>query len=277
MIYGYCRVSTDKQNIERQVRNIKEAYPAAEIFKEVYTGTERQGRKLYLKLYKKVKKGDVIVFDSVSRMSRDAAEGIQDYMELFERGIDLIFLKEPMINTSSYAKALNIDIPNSSNEIANIYLDATKKVLKIIATEQIKIAFNQSEKEVKDLQQRTKEGLITARNQGKVLGRHKGQVVTTKKSKIAKAIILKSCKAFGGNKLDVDVMAEINRKFEKEIGKKQVINPKTYYKYKKELKEELEQQQLKKLDEMGVMPNQMDFDEIDLEETKENYNVEYIE
>ena len=30
-IYGYCRISTAKQSIDRQIRNIKAAYPTAHI------------------------------------------------------------------------------------------------------------------------------------------------------------------------------------------------------------------------------------------------------
>ena len=44
-VYGYCRISTPQQNIERQVRNIAAAYPAAHIVREVYTGTACQGRR----------------------------------------------------------------------------------------------------------------------------------------------------------------------------------------------------------------------------------------
>lgn len=43
--YGYCRISTSKQNIERQVRNIQAVYPDAVIVREVFTGTKFQGRK----------------------------------------------------------------------------------------------------------------------------------------------------------------------------------------------------------------------------------------
>ena len=39
-IYGYCRISTSKQNIERQERNIKAEYPTATIIREAYTGTK---------------------------------------------------------------------------------------------------------------------------------------------------------------------------------------------------------------------------------------------
>uniref|UniRef100_UPI00405744B9 recombinase family protein n=1 Tax=Acetatifactor sp. TaxID=1872090 RepID=UPI00405744B9 len=43
-VYGYCRISTKKQNIDRQVRNIRAAFPDAIIVKEIYTGTKFQGR-----------------------------------------------------------------------------------------------------------------------------------------------------------------------------------------------------------------------------------------
>ena len=98
-LYGYCRISTRKQNIERQVRNILEVFPDTIIIKEIYTGTKFQGRKELEKLLKIVRTGDTIVFDSVSRMSRNAEEGFQLYEELFRKGINLIFLKEPHINT----------------------------------------------------------------------------------------------------------------------------------------------------------------------------------
>ena len=46
--YGYCRVSTPKQNIERQVRNIQNTYPDTIIVKEVYTGYDAIKGKEYL-------------------------------------------------------------------------------------------------------------------------------------------------------------------------------------------------------------------------------------
>ena len=51
-VYGYCRVSRKNQNIERQVRNIVAAYPAAHIVKEAFTGTKMEGRKELVKLLK---------------------------------------------------------------------------------------------------------------------------------------------------------------------------------------------------------------------------------
>ena len=83
MIYGYARVSTPHQKLERQITNITNFYPKAQIFREHFTGTT-QSRPVWDKLINLVKAGDTIVFDSVSRMSRNATEGFQDYKKLYE-------------------------------------------------------------------------------------------------------------------------------------------------------------------------------------------------
>lgn len=101
-VYGYCRISRKEQSIDRQVRNILAEYPEAHILKEAFTGTKVEGRREFEKLLKIVHMGDTIVFDSVSRMSRNASEGIELYERLYESGINLVFLKEPYINTATY-------------------------------------------------------------------------------------------------------------------------------------------------------------------------------
>ena len=106
-IYGYCRISTKKQSIDRQIRNIENIYPKAIIIKEAYTGTKIEGRTEFNKLLNRVKEGDTIVFDSVSRMSRNAEEGFELYKELFNKGVNLVFLKEQYINTDTYKETLN--------------------------------------------------------------------------------------------------------------------------------------------------------------------------
>ena len=87
-IYGYCRISTAKQSIDRQIRNIKAEYPTAHIVQEAYTGTSIF-RPEWLKLYRVLKSGDMVVFDSVSRMSRNAEEGFTLYEDLYHKGIRL--------------------------------------------------------------------------------------------------------------------------------------------------------------------------------------------
>ena len=204
-IYGYCRISTNKQSIERQHRNIQEIYPNAIIINEVFTGTKIEGRREWSKLLKQIKQGDTIVFDSVSRMSRDAEEGFKLYKELFNKGVELVFIKEPHINTTTYKEAINGGI-DLTGTIVDSILEGINKYLLALAEQQIKLAFEQSEKEVKDLQQRTKEGIETARLNGKQIGQVKGNKLTTKKSIQAKEIILKHSKDFRGTLSDSDVI-----------------------------------------------------------------------
>ena len=105
-------------------------------------------------------------------------------------------------------------------------MKGVREYLKRLATKQIRIAFDQAEKEVQDLRQRTKEGLRVAKSKGKTLGRVEGSKIETKKSKEVKEKILKLSKEFGGNLKDKEIMELIG------------IARNTFYKYKKELLEE---------------------------------------
>ena len=75
--------------------------------------------------------------------------------------MNLIFLKEPQINTDTYKKALENNIQLTGSNVDYI-LEGVNKYLLALAKEQIRLAFEQSEKEVSDLHQRTKEGIETA-------------------------------------------------------------------------------------------------------------------
>ena len=100
--------------------------------------------------------------------------------------------------------------------------------LMALAKEQIKLAFEQSEKEVADLHQRTREGLLTARLNGKQVGRKKGVGFETKKAREAKQIIRTHCKTFGGTLDDMECM------------KLTGLARNTYYKYKRQIREDAE-------------------------------------
>ena len=227
-IYGYCRISTAKQNIDRQVRNILAVYPKAKIIKETFTGTKFQGRKELDKILRRTKQDDTIVFDSVSRMSRTADEGFQLYQELFEKGVNLVFLKEHYIDTDTYKQAMSNQLEMTGTDV-DVILEGINKYLMILAKKQIEIAFEQSEKEVQDLHQRTKEGIETARQAGKQIGQKKGATLTVKKAILSKQIILKHNKTFGETLSDSETqeLAGISRN--------------SLYLYKRELKEEIEQ------------------------------------
>ena len=224
MIYGYCRISRAKQSIERQIRNIKASYPDAVIIQEVFTRTSLN-RKEWNKLYSKVKHGDTIIFDSVSRMSGNAEEGFNAYESLYSRGVNLVFIKEPHINTNTYKQALENNVALTGGTVDYI-LEGVNKYLLALAKEQIRLAFEQSEKEVQDLHQRTREGIETARLAGKQIGQKEGTKLITKKSIAAKVEILKHSKDFNGTLADTDLM------------KLTGLARNTFYKYKRELRKE---------------------------------------
>lgn len=226
MNYGYCRISRKEQNIDRQIRNIKAEYPDAIIIQEAFTGTTIN-RTEFLKLLKKIKDGDTIIFDSISRMSREKEEGTKLYFELFDKGVNLIFLKEHYIDTDTYKSAIEQSIGTTGNEIADIYIEATNKVIKLLAEKQIKKAFEQSEKEVEDLHQRTREGIETARINGKRIGGVEGKKLNIKKSGPMKEQIIRLSKDFQGSNTDAEVI--------KIIG----LARNTYYKYKREIKADI--------------------------------------
>lgn len=224
LTYGYCRISHKSQNIQRQLENILKEYPKAILKKEIYTGTTTD-RKEWQKLKKVLKIGDTIVFDSVSRMSRNADEGIQEYFDLMRNGINLIFLKEHYIDTEVYQEQIkaNNSLETEDKDLNETILNGIREYLKRLATRQIKIAFDQAEKEVLDLRQRTKEGLRVAKSKGKQIGGVTGKKLITKKSLDMKEQIKKLSKEFNGNLKDFEIISLLK------------LSRNTYYKYKKEI------------------------------------------
>ena len=230
--YGYCRVSTRKQKLDRQITNILSGYPNAIIKTEHFTGTT-VNRPEWDKLKRLLREGDTIVFDSVSRMSRNSSEGFEDYQELFNMGITLVFLKEPHINTEVYkqsmAKALDIEVSTGNSAIDDYFagnVELINRLLMQLAQQQIKLAFDQAEKEVLDLHQRISEGMREGKAKGSQIGLVKGTTLTTKKSIECKKIIRMHSKSFGGSLSDKEVM------------KLCACSRNSFYKYKRELQEQ---------------------------------------
>jgi len=233
MVYGYCRISTNKQSIDRQIRNIKEKHPTAVIVKEIFTGA-KQDRPEWNKLYKRVKKDDLIVFDEVSRMSRNAEEGFQTYKDLFNKDIKLEFLKESHINTESYKDAIKKSISlevssgdNATDILVNNIMNAINEFMMNKVESDIYSAFADAQKELDYLHQRTREGIETARLNGKQIGGVKGRKLNIKKKEPIKEQIKLKSQDFNGTYSDMDLI--------KVLG----IARNTFYKYKKELKEEI--------------------------------------
>ena len=106
-------------------------------------------------------------------------------------------------------------------------LEGINKYLMALAKEQIRLAFEQAQKEVDDLHQRTKEGIQTARLNGKQIGQQEGAKLHVKKAAPAKEMIKRYNKDFGG---------QLNNE---ETWKLAGISKMTFYKYKREIIEEM--------------------------------------
>lgn len=248
VIYGYCRVSTPKQKIERQIDNIKSHYPDAIIMQESFTGTKID-RPVFSKLMQRVRaQADnettvTIVFDEVSRMSRTAQEGFELYQELYDKGIELVFLKEPHLNTQTYREAIRERVPLTGSDV-DIILKAVNEYLMQLAKRQIELAFQTAESEVEYLHRRTSEGVRKAQeryNRETILGiphekaqvgRRSGAAVGAgfkeyTKAIEAKRIIRQHSKDFDGTLNDKDVL------------KLAGCARGSYYKYKRELKAQI--------------------------------------
>lgn len=228
MIYAYARVSTKKQDLERQIEMLKKEYKDATLYVDKYTG-KRLDRPAFKKLLKALKPGDTVVFEAVDRMSRNAEEGAELYASLYEKGVELVFLKNPNINTAVYREQIQnkvkVDIEGKGvlfESVAEL-VDWVNRLLVNLAKEQVKLAFSKAEEEANKISRRTKEALKIASANGKHIGRTAGKKYITEKEKAARKIILEHSRTFGGTLKDNEVM--------KLCG----VTRNTYYGYKKAL------------------------------------------
>ena len=152
-VFGYARVSTEQQNLDRQLDALKK-YGVDTIYNEKMTGTKRNRPELS-KMLDRMTEGDTVVVESLSRLGRSTKDLIE-LVELFQsKGVHLVSLKES-IDTST----------------------STGKLLFTLMS-----AIAQFERDV--IADRTREGLRSARARGKMGGRPK-----TNPDSIRKAIKL---------------------------------------------------------------------------------------
>lgn len=232
-IYGYVRVSTVQQKVERQINNIKGFNEDAIIISEKQSGKDIENRAEFKKLLNKIKPGDTIIFDEVSRMSRNADEGFSLYMELMSKSISLVFLKERHIDTDEYKRRTqkHIEKVSSSNKKMDNLING---ILKLVAEfeqenlkDNIRLAFEQAEHERQFLIKRVTEGKLASE---KKQGRPQGSLnKESEKAEHIKQVIKEQSKDFDGRFSDAKIM----RDYLKDMSRG------TYYKYKKELRKEI--------------------------------------
>ena len=159
MIYGYARVSTADQNLDRQ-KDALGKYGIDRLYCEKMSGTKKNRPELDAML-RELRDGDTIVIESLSRLGR-SVKNLAELIELFnEKNVRLVSLKETIDTTSSTGKLL----------------------FSILAS------LCQFERDV--LAERTSEGLAAARARGRVGGRPK-----TNSKAVEKAVALYKTKQY---------------------------------------------------------------------------------
>ena len=171
--FAYMRISTkEERGLQKYNRQEKalEKYAKDNNFEYIYTAMEDESGKSFdnrtewNKLEKLVQKGDTIVFKDISRFSREAENGYIKYMELLERGIELIFIDNQTISTPYIKQLLNV--AEKQNLVAKTSLESTVKLLLIVELDRV-------EQERLILIKRIKDGIASSEKKS---GRKAGNV-----------------------------------------------------------------------------------------------------
>lgn len=152
--FAYIRVSSKEQNEDRQVYTMQEkGVKARNIFIDKLSG-KNTDRPQYQLLKSHVRRGDTVIFDSITRMSRSMDDIKNEYKYFVDNGISLEFIKEQM---------LNYDIDKVE----------TDPVMRAIPDMILTLLAAFAEKERLDTRERQAEGIAAAKRKGKHLGRPK--------------------------------------------------------------------------------------------------------
>lgn len=133
-------------------------------FKEDASGKNFSERKQWNSLERLLKSGDMVVFKDISRFTREAENGYAKYMELFHKGVNLVFIDNQTISTDYIRQLLHV--AKEQDLVTRTSLEATVKLLLIVELDRV-------EKERLILIKRTKDGLASS---DKVSGRPKGHL-----------------------------------------------------------------------------------------------------
>lgn len=150
MIYGYARVSTKEQNLDRQLEEFKN-YNIDKIYCEKKSGKNFKDRDEYQKMLKKLKKGDLLIIMSIDRLGRNYEEILNQWRIIVEdKKCDIQVLDFPMLNTRNGGYGLE------GKFLSNIIL----QVLAYVA-----------EKERQKIKERQAQGIAIAKAKGIHMGR----------------------------------------------------------------------------------------------------------
>ena len=169
--YCYMRISTQeergKQKYSRQEKALNTYAEKNKIeyvfqFKEDVSGKSFVNRAEWNRLEKIVQPNDTIVFKDITRFTREAENGYQKYMELLQKGVNLVFIDNYTLSTD-YIKGL-LNIAEEQEIVTKTVLQSMVKILLISE-------LARAEKERQTISQRTKDGMAASPNKA---GRKEG-------------------------------------------------------------------------------------------------------
>lgn len=143
-IFSYARISTaeerNKQKFDRQTKAIARYAKENNIeytlqLQEDVSGKDFTNRPEWNRLESLVRSGDTIVFKDISRFTREAEVGYAKYMELLNKGIELIFLDNQTVSTPYIKQLLNV--AQEQNLVAKTSLESTVKLLLIVELDRV--------------------------------------------------------------------------------------------------------------------------------------------
>lgn len=150
-VYGYARVSTKEQNLNRQIDALR-AFPVedARIVTDKMSGKDFD-RPGYRALLARLRPGDVVVVKSIDRLGRSYEDILEQWRELTHvRGVDLVILDMPLLDTRERERGLT----------GVFVADLVLQILSYVA-----------ETERASIKQRQAEGIASARARGVRFGR----------------------------------------------------------------------------------------------------------
>lgn len=149
-IYGYVRVSTREQNVERQLIALKKmGISQSKIFIDRQSGKDFR-RPAYQKMIRRLKPGDVVVTKSIDRLGRNYEEIKEQWRMLTkEIGADIIIQDMPLLDTTK-----------SRDLLGNFISDVVLQLLSFVA-----------ENERNNIRTRQAEGIEAAKQRGVRFGK----------------------------------------------------------------------------------------------------------
>lgn len=151
MNYGYCRVSSRDQNLDRQLQAMKNNdIHSRNLFIDKESGKDFN-RVGYQQMKKRIKTGDCLFIQSLDRFGRNYTEILDEWRELTTKGVDIVVLDMEILDTRTTGR---------NGLVGRFVSDLVLQVLAFVA-----------EQERLNIRERQRQGIKLARLQGKKFGR----------------------------------------------------------------------------------------------------------